>query len=193
MPNERARIIVEAGLTVALAAVLSLYKITLPWNFAGGSISLGMVPLFVFASRRGVLLGVLAGLLFGVVDYFMEPFFVHPIQVLLDYGVGFAACGLAGVTRARIGAQGSSATLVARTLVGSTLGGVGRFGASFVSGMVFFAANAPKGQPVWIYSLLYNASYLLPSVALCAVLAALVVPALDRAVPVRRAATSRAS
>jgi thiamine transporter len=49
---------------------------------------------------------------------------------------------------------------------------------------VFFGANAPVGQPVLVYSLLYNASYLVPTVVVTAALAAVVVPALVRSVPV---------
>jgi len=95
--SERTRVIVEIALSVGLAAVLSLWKITLPWNIAGGSISLVMLPLFVVALRRGLWPGLLAGAIFGTIDYIIEPWFVHPVQVLLDYGVAYAGCGLAGI------------------------------------------------------------------------------------------------
>lgn len=183
MKNQRVRIIAEAGLSVALAAVLGMFKITLPWNFAGGSVSLAMLPLFIVAMRRGPVVGIAAGLAFGVIDYFMEPYFVHPVQVVLDYPVAFAACGLAGLVR---GSRGERSLLGvgSAALAGASLGGAGRLAASFVSGMVFFGANAPEGQPVWLYSLLYNLSYLLPSIIACALAASIVVPSLARAVPV---------
>jgi len=60
-----------------------------------------------------------------------------------------------------------------------------RFGAHFVSGIVFFGAYAPAGQPVALYSLIYNATYMGPSAALCLVAALFVLPVLERAVPVR--------
>jgi thiamine transporter len=65
------------------------------------------------------------------------------------------------------------------------VGGAGRLACSFVSGIIFFGANAPEGQPVWLYSLVYNLSYIVPSLVVCAGLGALVVPALERAVPTR--------
>ena len=34
--------------------------------------------------------------------------------------------------------------------------------AHFVSGLVFFASYAPQGKSVWLYSLTYNASYIVP-------------------------------
>jgi len=177
---------VEAGLTIALAAVLGLWKITLPWNFAGGSVSLVMLPIFVLAIRRGPVVGIAAGALFGVVDYFMEPYFVHPVQVVLDYGVAFAACGLAGfgsgVVRRSL-ESGETARAGVATFMWALVGSAGRFAASFVSGVVFFAANAPAGQPVLLYSAIYNLSYIAPSAIACSLAAAALVPALHRAVP----------
>ena len=63
------------------------------------------------------------------------------------------------------------------------LGGAGRLAAHWLSGMVFFAQNAPQGQPVWLYSLIYNASYLLPSLVISAAATVAVLPVLERAVP----------
>lgn len=183
MRNERIRIVVEIGLSVALAAVLGLWKIQVPAWAAGGSISLSMLPIFVIAIRRGLWPGVIAGALFGAVDYLIEPFFVHPVQVFLDYGVAFAACGLAGLGCAAVRESRTALRSATLTIASVALGGAGRFAASFVSGMVFFGANAPEGQPVWLYSFVYNISYLLPSVLACAVLAAVIIPALERAVP----------
>ena len=191
MRDDRIRTLVEIALSVALAAVLALWKIPLPWLIAGGSISLAMLPLFVVSMRRGLVAGITAGLLFGVIDYFMEPWFVHPVQVFLDYGVAFAACGLAGLGAASVNralSEGLPAAASARMIPWLLLGTAGRFAAAVVSGIVFFAANAPEGQPVWLYSILYNASYILPSALLCCVLTFLLVPVLYRAVPVSAAA-----
>jgi thiamine transporter len=47
-----------------------------------------------------------------------------------------------------------------------------------VSGVLFFAEYAPEGQPVILYSVIYNATYMLPSALVCGAAAALVLPAL---------------
>lgn len=187
MRSERTRVVVEIALSVGLAAVLSVWKITLPWNIAGGSISLVMLPIFVLAIRRGLWPGILAGAVFGAIDYMIEPWFVHPIQVLLDYGVAYAGCGLAGLGSTRVltllrRGERTAALSTAAGLV--LLGGTARFVASVISGVVFFASYAPEGQPVLAYSLGYNASYLLPSLLVTGVLVLLIVPAVERAVPV---------
>ncbi|MCL2655528.1 MAG: energy-coupled thiamine transporter ThiT, partial [Coriobacteriia bacterium] len=59
----------------------------------------------------------------------------------------------------------------------ATLLGVScRFIPHFVSGVIFFASNAPKGQSVALYSATYNLSYLLPSGFICGVILALAAP-----------------
>ena len=183
--SKRISVLVEIALTVALSAVLSMLAVRLPINFAGGTISLAMVPIFVLALRRGVGAGVAAGMLFGVVDYFVEPFFVAPAQVALDYLVAFGAVGLTGLgSNAYHRALAVSTTrAVAVAVPFMLLGGCARFLAAWLSGVVFFGMNAPAGQPVWLYSIVYNLSYLVPSVVICAVAATAVLPALERAVP----------
>ena len=47
------------------------------------------------------------------------------------------------------------------------IGGLGRFISHFLSGIIFFAQYAPEGQSPWLYSAIYNISYLLPSLLLC--------------------------
>jgi len=184
--SQRTRVLVEIALCVALAAVLKFWHIRLPWNIAGGDISLSMLPIFVLALRRGVLPAVAAGLAFGVIDYFIEPYFVAPVQLLLDYPVAYALIGLAGVGSAawkRASAEGR--LLLASFIAGASLlvGSTARFASHFVSGIVFFGSNAPAGQPVAVYSAIYNLSYVLPSAILCGVAALIVLPVLEAAVP----------
>ena len=47
-------------------------------------------------------------------------------------------------------------------LIGTTVGVDFRFLSSLVSGAVLFAEYAPAGQNPWIYSLIYNVTYMLP-------------------------------
>lgn len=187
MRNERVRLIVEISLCVALSAVLSLVaRFAPPIAIAGGTVSLSMVPIFVLSLRRGLVPGMIAGALFGCVDLLIEPFIVHPAQVALDYPIAFAFLGLSGLgvviwhTQVAQGRLARGAIIVLPYIV---LGAGGRFAAHWLSGVIFFAANAPAGQPVWLYSLVYNASYLLPSLVICAAATVAVLPVLERAVP----------
>ena len=188
MSRDRVRIIVEIALTVAMAAVLNLpwFRIRLPINIAGGTISLNMLPLFVLALRRGLVPGLVAGALYGMVDLLFDPFVVHPIQFLLDYPVAYALCGLAGLGSGPWHRAMERETLAHAEWVAVpylVLGAAGRLAAHWLSGLVFFAQNAPAGQPIWLYSLLYNASYVLPSLVMCVLGTLAVLPVLERAVP----------
>lgn len=146
------RTIAEVGIVVALAAVLNLIPVfELP---QGGSISLDMVPIMFLALRRGLKVGVIAGLVYGLVDLAMKPYIVHPAQLVLDYPLAFGLVGLAGVMKP---------DNLAKVAIGVLIGGAGRFAAHVLSGVIFFASFAPKGQNVLLYALVYNGLYMLPS------------------------------
>jgi len=57
-----------------------------------------------------------------------------------------------------------------RILLGTIVGSCGRFICHFISGSVFFASYAPPGiSPYW-YSLMFNATYLLPELIICLII-----------------------
>ena len=151
------KILAEIIMLVSLAGALSLIShgfFRLP---QGGSINLGMIPIFWLALRRGWIIGIFGGALFGVVDMTIEPFIVNPIQFILDYPLAFAALGIAGYLRKY-------------AVVGVTLGGFGRFFCHFVSGIVYFADYAPEGMSPVVYSAIYNGTYIIPSIIICAII-----------------------
>ena len=180
MRTTRVQTLAEISLAIALAAVLNYLGLHLMPQ--GGAFSLVMLPLMVVAIRRGVVPGMIAGALYGVLDYLMLPVVVHPIQPLLDYPVAFAAVGLAGLFSAswhRAVAEGRTVRAVWTNVLPAALLGAGaRYVMHVVSGMVFFAEYAPEGQPILIYSAVYNLTYMLPSAVACAVGAMLLLPAL---------------
>ncbi len=185
MRHSRVQTMVEIALAIALAVVLGRLKIfQMPM---GGSVSLGMLPVFVVALRRGWLPGILAGALYGVLDLMFDFYVVHPLQFLLDYPVAYGLIGLAGVfaVRWRAAYTAGAARRAAWTIVlpAVLVGSFARFAAHWVSGVVYFGEYAPAGQPVWLYSLVYNAPYVLVSGLLCAVCAMDRLPALERDVP----------
>lgn len=190
--QERTRTLVEIALTVALCAVLNYVKI---WQMPqGGSISLDMLPIIVLALRRGSRVGVLAGVIFGCVDAALDPQVVHPIQFLLDYPVAFGLVGLAGLFApawaSAVSAGDTRRGILTAVIPGTAVGAAGRFAAHVVSGVVFFAMYAPEGQPVWLYSMLYN-SFVFVSAIVCGAAASAVMPALARIVPVKTASVQR--
>ncbi len=168
------RVLTEAALSVALAFVLSFIKLLdLPF---GGSISLEMVPLILFALRQGAAAGIITGAVYGMLNLAVDPFIVHPVQVLFDYPIAFGALGLAGLFK--------PTTL--GTILGALAATAARFAAHFVSGVVFFASYAPEGWNPLVYSAVYNAVYLVPGLIIALVGVRLLLSALERARPSRR-------
>jgi thiamine transporter len=151
-----AEIIVFVAMGGALALVSHLF-FALP---QGGTINIGMVPIFWLALRRGPKIGIFAGAVLGLVDLVIEPFVVNPAQFILDYPLAFACLGLAGFFRK---------LSVVGPIVGVVVGGTGRFISHFVSGVVYFANYAPAGMSPIVYSLIYNGTYMIPSIIICAI------------------------
>jgi len=163
------RSIAEIGVAIGLAAVLHLVRL---WEMPqGGSITLGtMVPLLILALRRGPAVGALAGALYGLFEGWILSggrFFYHPAQVILDYPLAYGVLGVAGF-------------FPRYPAFGVVMAAAARYLAHVLSGVVFFASYAPQGQPVWLYSLGYNITYLGPEFALAIVLTLLVWERLTR-------------
>jgi thiamine transporter len=152
------KVLAEIIVFVAMAGALALISHSFFGLPQGGSINLGMVPIFWLALRRGPKIGIFAGAVLGVVDLAIEPFVVNPAQFILDYPLAFACLGLAGFFRK---------PAVAGPIIGVVVGGTGRFLSHFVSGVIYFPQYAPAGMSPIVYSAIYNATYMVPSIIIC--------------------------
>lgn len=159
MQREQTTIMVETALMAAMAYVLSLVQFGGLWT-QGGSISLVMIPIVILAFRRGWKAGITAGLLVGLLKAMLGGYVIHPIQFILDYPVGYAAIGLAGLFSL------SKERKILYAVLGISLAALTRMVAHIISGVVWFGSYAPEGMPVFQYSLWYNLSYLLPELIL---------------------------
>jgi thiamine transporter len=180
MRVSRTRVAAEVGLSIALSAILQLIAV---WQLPqGGSYSLTMLPIFVVAIVRGSGAGLIAGALYGVLDLIMKPYVYTWAQVALDYPIAYGLCGLAGVMstqwRSLMSAGRRGAAFWRAVVPGVALGSLGRYAAHVLSGIIFFSSYAIElGQVPLLYSLAYN-SFVLVSGALCALVAAAVLPPL---------------
>ncbi|MDR1776183.1 MAG: energy-coupled thiamine transporter ThiT [Actinomycetes bacterium] len=179
--SERIRLLVQIALAVALFAVLDFMNLRLPVNIAGGSISLVMAPIVIIALLRGPAAGIVTGLLCGFLDLAFGATIIHPAQLLLDYPLTYAVVGCAGFLAPLVHnalSQGKAALGIVWIEAATVLAGIIRLIPATASGVIFFAEYAPTGQSPFVYSLLYNITYLLPSVVGVAVVSAVVVPIL---------------
>lgn len=150
------RMITHIGLMLALTVIL--HNLRLYHMPQGGSVTLGgMIPLLLIAFRYGPIVGYLAGFIYGLMNLIQDPYILHPIQVLFDYPLPYMAIGLAGYFKERI-------------FLGAIVASCGRFLCHFISGAVFFASYAPPGTSPYWYSLVFNATYLVPELCICLVI-----------------------
>ncbi len=150
-----AREISEMAIAIALSTVLSFIKVfQMP---QGGSITAGsMIPIIYLALRNRPKVAITGAILYGIVQFIVGPFFVHPAQFLLDYPLAFGALGIATYVKKY-------------PSIGAGLGVALRFVSHFLSGVIFFGMYAPEGVSVIYYSAIYNGSYLLPELMVSAI------------------------
>jgi len=165
MESKKVRILVEGAMTAALAVALSYVRLwTMPQE---GAITLENVPLFLFALRWGVKAGLGAGSVAGLLLLVLSGYVIHPVQALLDYPVAFAVLALAALWRKPLWA-------------GLALGASARLLCHVLSGVIFFAAFAPEGINIWLYSTVYNATFMVPNLALAIVAVYIIWPRLSK-------------
>ncbi|MGI6315063.1 MAG: energy-coupled thiamine transporter ThiT [Christensenellales bacterium] len=180
MKNSSVRALVEGGISVAMAIALSFLKFpSLPF---GGSVDLVMVPLLVYALRRGMLWGCGAGLVAGLLKSLVGGGIGWGLpSVLMDYVLAYGMAGLAGL------ASGKKAGWV----WGSVLGCAARYAVHVLSGVVLYAITEPTllvglefmgaFTSPWTYSLAYNALYMLPNTLLAVAVLAILRAAYEKA------------
>lgn len=168
--------IAKAALCIALAYLLGMIRMyRAPM---GGSATLAsLLPLILFALAFGPLEGLLAGFTFGLLNLLLDPYVIHPIQMLVDYPMAYGAVALCCVAK-----------LIPvsdrwRLPIAVVLGYLGKFCMAVISGVVFFANNAAE-EGALVYSLVYNFSYIWPELLIS--LAISLVPGMDRLLQLMR-------
>lgn len=161
------RMLTEGGMMLALAVLLNQFKIYQAPN--GGSVSAGsMIPIMLFALRWGIGPGLVVGGTYGLLDFIFKPYFYHPLQFVLDYILAYGLLGLAGIAYDKDNDKSTSSMVI-----GVIIAIGGRMISHVLSGVVFFAEYAGDQNP-WIYSILYNATYLVPELIISLVVLLLI-------------------
>ncbi len=168
------------AICIALSFVLSYFICFKMPN--EGTITIGsMIPIALFAYLYGPVYGISAGLIFGILQFVQSPYFLSWPQFLCDYIFAFAGYGLVGFfgAKSRFGLD-EGKLKEAPLFAGVGLAGLNRLVFSTISGAVFFAEYCWEGWNVWPYSLVYNASYIIPDVAICIII--LCIPAVRKTI-----------
>ena len=172
-----------AAMCIAISFVLSMIKLFhMP---QGGSVTpASMLPMVMFALACGPAQGIVAGCAYGLLQLIEDFYVIHPLQLLVDYPLAFAAvalCCLVNVMPIK--------NVRVKLIVAVLLGYLGRYIMATISGAVFFADSAGE-QNAWIYSLGYNITYLGVEAVISAVIVA-IIPGFDRLVETMRKAVAK--
>jgi thiamine transporter len=157
--------LVEAGIMIAFAQILSYIKVyEAPF---GGSVTAGsMIPIILFSLRWGTKQGIITGIVYGILQFILGGaiFSLHILSIFLDYLIAFGVLGLAGVYRNnKYGA-----------LVGTFLAISARFISHLLSGVIVWSMYAPEGMNPWVYSAIYNVTYLGPELIISLILVSVI-------------------
>lgn len=139
-----------SAMLIAASLVLSNIKLfSMP---QGGTVTpFSMLPIALCSYLIGTKNGVMAGTALGMINLMVNPYVIHPVQLLLDYPIAFASLGMGGPLR------DTKAGLPGVYLVGI----LGRFICSTLSGVVFFSSYAEgTGMSPLLYSVVYNGTYI---------------------------------
>lgn len=166
----RLRALCEGAIMVALAQVLSYLKLFELPN--GGSITVGMFPIFFYCVRWGIGPGMLASFAYALLQLFLDGAYAWGWQSMLgDYIFAFAVLGLAGLFWKKKNGF----------FIGATVGCAARFLVHYIVGATVWASSMPEeffGMTMtspWFYSFLYNISYMAIDWALIMVIGLLLV------------------
>lgn len=140
-----------AAICIATSFALSYVKFfSMP---QGGSVTFAsMLPLAIYSYMFGTRKGVIAGVVYGLLQFVQNPQFYQPMQVLLDYPIAFGAIGVAGIGRKM---KFLRSNVHAEFAVGTTVAVLLRYVSHVMSGYYVFYTWAGNNHPL-VYSLAYN-------------------------------------
>lgn len=167
--NKRTKALCEGAVMIALAIVLDMIRLYRLPN--GGSVTIAMVPIVLFAVRYGWGWGAMAGFIFGGLNYIIGAgISIDWTTIICDYFLAYAMLGLgAGLFKGK--SKGA--------IWGSLVGGGLQFLSSYLVGVFVWGKWMPDeflGMTMtspWIYSFLYNILWAGPDILLAVVLFAI--------------------
>lgn len=157
MQNKKLRIYLEGTLFAAIAMVLSFIPTGIGSSF---SVSLGMIPLTFYAVRRGLVPGLYAGFIWGLLHFVTGSVYMLNIyQVLIEYTLAYAFVGLAGLYSKDILKNislNNHKTVYLYLFIAVFFGAVGRYFWHFIAGWIFWGDYALWGLSAVLFSLIMN-------------------------------------
>ena len=181
------KVVVEIAIFAAIAVALDFIQGAFfkgIWA-NGGSLGIAMVPIFIICYRRGLLPGLLCGLIVSIVQMlggissvqaqtfdndFQRAIFPF-IQIMLDYVLAYTVVGFAGCFAGKYAKGKDLKAKLVWIIVGTLIGGFGKFLCHFVAGYFWLNMyNDPfmgVDDTSMLFSLVYNGTYCIPNMIIC--------------------------
>jgi thiamine transporter len=160
----------ESAVMVALAFVLSMMKI-IPMPFGGSVTAFSMLPLVVIAYRHKIVWGLLTCFAYSLTELIMgmknltygtSAGAVAAI-IIVDYILAFTVIGFSGIFRGKFNNQGTSLA------VGAFVACALRYTCHVVVGCTIWAGISIPSSESLLFSMAYNAAYMVPETLLLVV------------------------
>lgn len=163
MNKKRTISIVESAVMIALAVILSMIEVV-KMPFGGGITAAAMLPIVLIAYRHKNKWGILTAFVYGLLQLLLglgnlqyaTTFAAACAIIFLDYILAFGVLGFAGIFRGKLNSQ--SAELTLGILISCFL----RYVLHVICGCTVWAGVSIPTADGLIYSLAYNAAYMIP-------------------------------
>lgn len=188
MKKINVRVLAEIAIFAAIGFVLDVLQGGI-WKSAfpnGGSIGFAMIPVFIICYRRGLIPGLLCGLILSIVQMLGGIYVINSgsmegwkstagpfVQVMLDYVLGYTVCGFAGCFAGLYHNSNTRGKKVLWIVVGCVVGSLLKYAAHVASGC-FFWPGEMWGVSGYAYSFLYNGLYCIPNMIICTAIMVLI-------------------
>lgn len=144
--------IVYAAIMIALSFGLSYLKL-FPLPLGGSVTAASLLPIMMYCWIFGMKRGVIATVIYGILQFIQEPYFYHPMQFLLDYPIAFGAICLVALFK-EIGFLKKYKPV--QFALGAVVAVFFRYAAHIVSGIFVFGSGDPENYSAVAWSFLYN-------------------------------------
>ena len=181
------KVLAEVAIFAALAFALDALQGGM-WRGVfvnGGSIGLAMLPILVISYRRGLVPGLLCGLIVSLVQMLggiyvinasnyegamkvLGPFF----QIGLDYVLAYTVVGFAGAFHFLFEKEEDIKSKIIWIIVGTVVAGLLKYMCHVLAGGFFWLGDGSDAfmgvnNATWAYSFVYNGAYSIPNIILC--------------------------
>lgn len=147
--NSRISNFATSAILVGLAAAVSLIPLPLQLPFGGKITLFSMLIISLPAYLFGTRLGFISSIAFAFLMMIIDPYIVHPVQVVFDYIIAFGCFGIVAFFRNKKNGL----------MIGFIVACIIRFISHCISGYIFFKEYAPENWNALLYTIVYNGSF----------------------------------